>query len=90
MEVIEISLLAGVRSPYEHHGTTGDTIYTHNPVSTEWLSKGIDCNAYVSMVIYDDESIEKWLRVEQYKYAGTSVDTYEEAQPGDIFAMVVM
>lgn len=86
MEVIEISLLAGVRSPYEHNGTTGDTIYTHNPVSTEWLSKGIDCNAYVSMVIYDDESTEKWLRVEQYKYAGTSVDTYEEAQPGDIFA----
>ena len=86
MEVIEISLLAGVRSPYEHHGTTGDTIYTHNPVSTEWLSKGIDCNAYVSMVIYDDESIEKWLRVDQYTSAGTRVPTYEEAQPGDIFA----
>lgn len=86
MEVIELSILAGVRSPYEHNGTTGATIYTHNPVDTKWISDGIDCNAYVSMVIYDDESIEKWLTVGQYYYAGDKVQSYEDAKPGDIIA----
>ena len=90
MEVIEISILAGVRSPYEHHGTMGtpgvavQTEATRAAVDTQWLSKGIDCNAYASMVIFDEDSTQKWLEVGQFTGAGTGV-SFDEAKPGDVF-----
>ena len=89
MEVIELSILAGVRSPYEHNGTAckpgmEPSEATRAPVDTKWLSLGIDCNAFASMVIFDDESLQGWLEVKQFPEA-QPVLTFDEAQPGDIF-----
>ena len=84
--IIELSLEAGVRIPYAHNGTTGKSIDTRNPVPTSGLSKGLDCNAFVSYVIFGEDSTEKWLEVGQYKNAGVEVNSYEQMQAGDIFA----
>ena len=89
MEVIEISILAGVRSPYEHNGTgfipgTTPSEATRAVVSTKWLSDGIDCNAYASLVIFDENSTQGWLEVGQFTTAGIAVN-YEDAKPGDVF-----
>ena len=86
--IIELSLEGGVRIPYEHNGTTasGKTIDTRLAVPTSALSRGVDCNAFVSYVIYGDKSTEKWLAVGQYRNAGQAVNSFEEMQSGDIFA----
>ena len=86
--IIELSLEAGVRIPYEHNGTasTGKTIDTRIPVPTSAFSRGVDCNALASYVIFGEDSTEKWLEVGQYKTAGQAVSSYEQMQAGDIFA----
>ena len=86
--IIELSLEAGVRVPYAHNGTTstGKGIDTRIAVPTSTLGKGIDCNAFASYVIFDENSTEKWLEVGKYDDAGVAVNSYEEMQAGDIFA----
>lgn len=88
MKIIELSLEAGVRTPYHHYGTSasGKTVDTRLAVPTDTLSKGIDCNAFASYVIFDKNSNEKWLTVDQFEYAGQGIYSYEEMQSGDIFA----
>ena len=87
LAMIDLSLEAGVRVPYEHNGTrsTGKGIDTRIAVPTSAFSRGIDCNAFASYVIFDENSTEKWLSVKQFASAGEKV-SYENAQPGDIFA----
>lgn len=88
MKIIELSLEGRVRIPYVHNGTTstGKTIDTRIAVPTSALRRGVDCNAFVSYVIFGEDSTEKWLEVGKYKNAGQAVSSYEQMQAGDIFA----
>ena len=49
------------------------------------INKHVDCNAFVSYVIFGEDSTEKWLEVGQYKTAGVGV-SLNQVQAGDIFA----
>lgn len=86
--IIDLSLEAGVRIPYVHAGTgaTGKTEDTRVAVPTSTFDRGIDCNAFASYVIFDENSTTKWLAVGQFKSAGEAVSSYELAQAGDVFA----
>lgn len=87
MAIVDLSLEAGVRTPYAHNGTaaSGKTEDTRIAVPGSTFKNGIDCNAFASFVIFDENSTTKWLAVQQYPYAGEGV-TYETAQAGDVFA----
>ena len=86
-KIIELSLEAGVKIPYKHNGTTasGSTVDTRNAVPTSAFASGVDCNAFVSYIIFGEDSTEKWLEVGQYENAGVGV-ALAQAQSGDVFA----
>lgn len=90
LAIIDLCLEAGVRPEYKHKGTGAvksdvtQSGWDRVPVASSVVSSGIDCNAFVSYILFGDDSETSWLSTKQFNSAGTGVNL-EDAQSGDIF-----